>query len=92
MVSGIEIVTPTEEEMAFVNRKISSKLELGLVREETLSALQQIIRRMEQDTGMEAVILGCTELPLILSDAVSPVPCLDTMRIHIQALIDRIVS
>lgn len=47
---------------------------------------------MKKDNGIEGVILGCTELPLLLNDSVSPVPCLDTMQIHIQALIDGIVS
>ena len=35
--------------------------------------------------------LGCTELPLLLNDKVSPVLCLDTMKIHVKALVDRIV-
>ena len=38
------------------------------------------------------VILGYTELPLLLSDKVSPVPCLDTMKLHIDALINMIVE
>lgn len=44
------------------------------------------------EEGIEAIILGCTELPLLLNDEVSPVPCLDTMKIHIQCLIDWIVK
>lgn len=90
--NGIEIVVPAMEEMEFINQKISSELELGIVKEETLKSFQKIIERMKDDHGIEAIILGCTELPLILNDEVSPVPCLDTMKIHIQALIDRIVE
>lgn len=90
--SGITIVTPTVEEMDFINEKISSELELGIVKEETLRSFQKIIERMKKDNGIEAVILGCTELPLLLHDGVSPVPCLDTMKIHIQTLVDRIVE
>lgn len=90
--SGIEIVTPTVEEMDFINEKISSELEHGIVKEETLRSFQQIIERMKKDNGIEAVILGCTELPLLLNDGVSPVPCLDTMKIHVQTLIDMIVG
>ena len=37
-------------------------------------------------------MLGCTELPMILNDEVSPVPCLDTMRIHINALVKAILG
>lgn len=90
--SGIAIVTPTVEEMDFINEKISSELEHGIVKEETLRSFQQIIERMKKDNGIEAVILGCTELPLLLNDGVSPVPCLDTMKIHIQTLVDIIVE
>lgn len=88
--NNIEIIVPTKDEMTFINNKISSELELGIVKEDTLVSFQKIIERMKNENGIEAVVLGCTELPLILNDEVSPVPCLDTMKIHIQALIDMI--
>ena len=90
--SDIEIVIPNAEEMEIINKKISSELELGIVKEETLRSFQKIIERMKRENGIEAIILGCTELPLLLNDKVSPVPCLDTMKIHIQSLVDRIVE
>ncbi len=90
--SGIEIVVPTVEEMRYINEKISSELELGIVKQETLSGFQKIIARMQEENGIEAIILGCTELPLLLNDEVSPVMCMDTMKIHIQTLVERIVS
>lgn len=86
----IEIIIPTREEMDEINHKISSELELGVVKKETLSAFQKIITRMKQENGIEAVVLGCTELPLLLNDEVSPVPCLDTMQIHINAIVNEI--
>ena len=90
--SNIEIITPTAEEMEYINLKISSELEFGVIKEETLQGFQKIIKRMQQEDSIEAVILGCTELPLLLNDEVSPIPCLDTMKIHIQLLIDLIVE
>ena len=90
--SNIEIVVPTMEEMEFINEKISSELELGIVQEETLKSFQKIIERMKNENGIEAIILGCTELPLLLNDEVSPVPCLDTMKIHVNTLIDIITE
>lgn len=90
--SGIEVVVPSAEEMDFVNQKISTELELGIVKRSTLESFQQIIGHMKEEHEVEAVVLGCTELPLILNDAVSPVPCLDTMKIHIKTLIDMIVA
>lgn len=90
--SNIKIVVPTKAEMKFINDKISSELELGIVKEETLKKFQGIIDRMKSENGIEAVVLGCTELPLILNDDVSPVPCLDTMKIHIKTLVDMIIE
>lgn len=90
--AGINIITPTKEEMNFVNEKIANELERGIVKKETLKAFQRIITRMKDEQEIEAIILGCTELPLLLNDEVSPVPCLDTMKIHIDTLIDIILS
>jgi len=90
--NNIEIIVPAKDEMTFINNKISSELEIGIVKEDTLVSFQKIIERMKNENGIEAVVLGCTELPLILNDEVSPVPCLDTMKIHIQALIDMIIE
>ena len=90
--NGIDIVVPTQEEMNLINERISTELELGIVKDETLVAFQQIITRMRDEEGIEAVVLGCTELPLLLNDEVSPVPCLDTMRIHIQEIVKAILD
>ena len=90
--SDIVVVTPREDEIAVIDRIISSELELGIIKEESLRVLQRIIARMQKDEAIEALILGCTELPLLLNDDVSPVPCLDTMKIHIDVLIDEILK
>lgn len=88
---NIKIVVPSDEEMDYVNQKISSELEHGIVKKETLESFKKIISHMQREEDIEAIILGCTELPLLLNDEVSPVPCLDTMQIHIQAIVDEIV-
>lgn len=89
---GIQIVTPSDAEMDYVNQKITSELEHGVVRRETLEGFQKIILRMRAEEKIEAIVLGCTELPLLLNDEVSPVPCLDTMQIHIQDIISEILQ
>ena len=89
---NIAIAVPTDMEMEYINQKISSELEHGIVKQETLECLQEIIIRMQTEENIEAVILGCTELPLLLNDRVSPVPCLDTMQIHIQDIIHEILN
>ena len=89
---GINIVVPSDVEMEYVNQKISLELEHGIVKEETLEHFKKIIFRMQMEENIEAIILGCTELPLLLNDKVSPVPCLDTMQIHIQDIINEILN
>ena len=53
---------------------------------------QQIIARMQQDDGCDAVVLGCTEIPLIVSDANSPLPTLDSTRLLARAALRRAVA
>ena len=62
-----------------------------MLRENTRTQFVRIIRRLQAAQGIEAVALGCTELPLLLSDETSPVPCLDTLRIHVDALVEEII-
>lgn len=90
--NGIKVVIPTEGERVLVNERISKELELGIVKEETLSAFLKVIQRMKDEEGIEAVVLGCTELPLLFKGVETPVECLDTMQIHIATLIDWILD
>lgn len=90
--NGIRVVVPGKEEMEYINRKIYTELEFAEVKEETQAGLVSIIRRMVQEDGIEAIVLGCTELPLALNDRISPVPCLDTLKIHVRALVEEIAS
>ncbi|MDE6387924.1 MAG: amino acid racemase [Lachnospiraceae bacterium] len=84
---GIDIVTPSDEDMLLVNERISKELEYGIVKDSTREELIGIIARMKEQQGIEAVILGCTELPLLLSANNCPVDCLDIMDIHINKLV-----
>lgn len=90
--NNIEVVIPNDEEKRFVNQKISQELELGIVKEETLSSFLKIVQRMKDENGIQAIVLGCTELPLLFKGVRTPVDCLDTMQIHIQTLINMIVG
>ena len=60
---------------------------MGIVKESTLQEFNEIIRKMQSAHGIEAVVLGCTELPLILNDENCLLPCLDSVAIHIKKLI-----
>ncbi|AVK49346.1 aspartate racemase [Clostridium sp. MF28] len=90
--AGISVIVPNEKEKSFIGGKISDELELGIVRGETISAFLDIINKMINEEKIEAIILGCTELPLLFKGVQLSVPCLDTMQIHIQELIEMILE
>ena len=85
--NGIEIVVPDPADRELVAKRILEELELGIVKESTLKEINEIIDRMRISEGIEAVILGCTELPLLLNDQNCILPCLDSVAIHISELI-----
>jgi aspartate racemase len=85
--AGIEVVIPGKADRELVAKRILEELENGIVKESTLKEFQEIIRGMRDRDGIEAVVLGCTELPLILNPDNCPVPCLDSVEIHINELI-----
>ena len=86
--AGIEVFVPSEEDRKLVATRIFEELEKGIVEESTLKELQDVINRMKEENGIEGVILGCTELPLILNQDNCPVACFDAVEIHIRRLID----
>ena len=90
--NNIDIIIPKEDERIYVNEKISKELELGIVKEDTLKEFIKIVDRMIDEDNIEGVILGCTELPLLFKGVNMPVELLDTMDIHIKAIVDYIVD
>ncbi len=85
---GIEVVTPTPEERLFINRSIYEDLAVGKVTAELRETYLGICRHQLEDNGVDAVILGCTEIPLVLTDDDLPVPLIDTARCHAEALFE----
>lgn len=89
---GLQWVRPTEAERSEINRIIMDELMPGIIRPEGVALFQQIIARMQREEGCDAVVLGCTEIPLILSDANSPLPTLDSTRLLARAALRRAVQ
>jgi aspartate racemase len=85
---GLEYVRPDIKERAEINRIIMDELVYGVFRPEAVASHQQVIGRM-RDAGCDAVVLGCTEIPLIMNDANSPLPVLDSTRLLAQAAVQR---
>ncbi|MCR5543784.1 MAG: amino acid racemase [Eubacterium sp.] len=86
--AGVEVYIPEKEDRELVAKRIYEELEVGVVKESTLQEFVDIINKMKKDNGIEAVILGCTELPLLLNSENTPLPCLDSVEIHIRKLIE----
>ena len=86
--NGIQVVVPHEKERMFIDRVIAKELEFGIVKEESKREIDNIIKRLIAEEGIEAVIMGCTELPLMYSGEVLPVPVFDTLKYHIQGILD----
>lgn len=84
---GIETVVPAAEDRETVHRIIYSELVLGVVREESRVAYRAVIERLAT-AGVQGVILGCTEIELLVTAHDSPVPVFGTTRIHAGALVD----
>ncbi len=85
---GISVVTPEEADQDYIHNKIMTELVNGYIVEGTRQELSRIAKMMADKQGIEALILGCTELPLILSEETAGIPILDTTRIHAEAALD----
>ncbi len=59
---------------------------------ETQQAFKEIAKRIIKEKQVQAIVLGCTELPLIFKGVELPVPYIDVMQVHINTLVDLILS
>jgi aspartate racemase len=83
---GIDAVVPGPHDRAAVHRIIYEELVRGIVSEESRSVYRGIIGRLTAE-GAEGIILGCTEIELLITAADSAVPVFPTTRIHVQAAV-----
>jgi aspartate racemase len=88
---GLEYVRPNEEERAETDRVIMGELVYGVFAPQGIAAFQRVIRRMK-DNGCDAVVLGCTEIPLIINDDNSALPTLDSTRLLARAALRRAIQ
>jgi aspartate racemase len=88
---GLEVIVPPPAERDTVHRIIYDELCLGIIRPASCEAYRAIIENLVEQ-GAEAVILGCTEIGLLVKPEDSPVPLFDTTLIHAQAAVDFALS
>jgi aspartate racemase len=85
---GLRYLRPNAAERAEINRIIFEELVCGVFRPEAVGYFQQVLARL-RDAGCDAVVLGCTEIPLIMNDDNSPLPTLDSTRLLARAALRR---
>jgi aspartate racemase len=90
---GMQIVSPNADERLRIHERYVGELLKGDFRDETRSEIMAIVERLRSDERVDSVILGGTELPLLLkTDRVAGLPTLDTTALHVAAIVRRLDS
>jgi aspartate racemase len=88
--NGLDVVVPDADDRARIHRTILDELVLGRIEDDSRQACRNIIARLVAEQGVEGVILGCTELPLLLAASDATVALYDTTNLHALAAVDRL--
>ncbi|MCZ7383608.1 MAG: amino acid racemase [Candidatus Methanoperedens sp.] len=86
--AGISIIVPMKDEQQFIHNKIISEIALGIIKNSTRQELLSVVKSMIDEDSIDGLILGCTELPLILEKDEYGIPFLKTTAIHIDSIVD----
>jgi aspartate racemase len=90
---GLTVVTPGEADRAWIHARYVRELLRGEFREDTRRAFTSLVSRLRADHAIDGVVLGGTELPLLLpAPAIAGVPALDTTALHVDAIVERLRS
>jgi aspartate racemase len=90
--NNIEAIVPfLQEERDFIQQTLKEELGRGIIKEQTKRAYLSIIEKLIEN-GAEGIILGCTEIPMLISQEDVSVPVFDTTKIHSEAAVNFAVS
>jgi aspartate racemase len=90
---GVDVVTPQPAEKAWLHEKYVTELLNGVFRDDTRQGVHELVARLRRDERVDGIVLGGTELPLLLTnETVGGVPALDTTRLHVDAIVERLVA
>jgi len=84
---GISVAVPAVADQDYIHDKLMTEIELGIFTDKTRKGLLAIIERMIAVDKIDGVILGCTELPLILERSEFGIPFLNTTAIHVESIV-----
>ncbi|MFW5807360.1 MAG: aspartate/glutamate racemase family protein, partial [Spirochaetota bacterium] len=88
---GLEVVVPDEPDRQLVHRVIFDELVHGVIKDGSRAAFARVAGRLV-DAGAQAIILGCTEIGMLMREEDVPVPMLDTTVLHVEAAVDYAVG
>ena len=88
---GIKVIIPKENDRDIIHDVIFNELCLGIVKENSKQQYIKIIKDLER-SGAEGVILGCTEIPLLITKEDVSIPVFDTTRIHAEYAVNFALS
>jgi aspartate racemase len=88
---GIETIIPGDEDRSFIHYTIFEELGRGLIKEDSKQRFLSVIKQL-MDRGAEGIILGCTEIPLLVQQPDVSVPVFDTTRLHAEAAVNFALS
>lgn len=86
---GLAYVRPSSVEREEINRIIMDELVCGVFKPEAIAYFQSVMTRLKEKEDCDSVVLGCTEIPLIMNDQNSPLPTLDSTRLLARAALKR---
>jgi aspartate racemase len=81
------VVVPEKEDRELIHHRLFSEIEFGIIKESTRKELLSIVKKMIDRHSIDALILGCTELPLILNKDEFGIPFLNTTAIHAESIV-----
>ncbi len=85
---NIEIVVPDKDEQQYIHNKLMTEIEIGIFKDDTREGLLKIIKRMKSEKGIKGVILGCTELPLILTKSEFDIHFINPTVSHVESILN----
>lgn len=88
---GLEVIVPNEKDRQIIHTIIYKELIVGTIKESSRKQYIRIINKLQKE-GAEGVILGCTEIPLLIQQENSPIPIFDTTKIHAEKAVEMALS
>lgn len=86
--NNMAVLVPEQEDQELIHHRLFSEIEMGIIKDSTREELLSIVKKMIDQHSIDALILGCTELPLILNKDEFGIPFLNTTAIHAESIVN----